>query len=114
MVHKEDAGSLDPKTKVLPLGQYAYRYPSKNHLIKLKIKNDSITLTITNDYWWFRVNIFWNAMLLAQKLNRESWIQEVQHLRSKIYIVAKNGDIIFEITTQSGERIEIQNHVSQS
>ena len=44
--------------------------------------------------WRFSVNIFWNAMHLAQKVDHESWIQEVQHLplERKIYIRAIIGD----------------------
>ena len=40
--------------------------------------------------WWFCVNIFWNAMHLAQNVDHKSRIQEFRHLafHSKIYIAS--------------------------
>ena len=36
--------------------------------------------------WWFRVGLYWNAMLLAQNVDYQSWIQEV-------HIIAMIGDM---------------------
>ena len=36
--------------------------------------------------WQFCVNIFWNAIHLAQKVDHQSWIEEVQHLPFKAKI----------------------------
>ena len=46
--------------------------------------------------WPLSVNIFWNAMHLAQKVDHYSWIQGVQHLAhepKEVYIRAIIGDI---------------------
>ena len=48
-----------------------------------------------NISWQFCINIFWNATHRAQKVDHQSWIEEVQHLplEPKIYIIAIFGDV---------------------
>ena len=61
----------------------------------LELGEENVDLVIS---WRFSVNIFWNAMHLAQKVDHQSWILRVQNLpfEPKIYIIAIIGDISWD------------------